>query len=536
MDGFGEIPETERSTLLIYDRSPRAARWFARACAVMAVLVTAPLAPALPARAESRDRPGVQEEEPVPGTSVPVLAKREDPAAGEALKQPPAVAWPRAGAVELEPGGPEKTAGGSLGVRLDKAPGRVRLEVLDRAPGQQVQASARAGAQGTGGAETPASELVLRVSPGKGVAARGGKARVRLDYSGFRHAFGGDYAARLRLVELPGCAEDCATPEPVPAENDVRTATLTADVDLSTTRLYALTSTAAGPSGDYRATSLAPSAKWSVGPQSGDFSWSYPMRVPPAIGGDEPAVNLNYSSQSVDGRTSATNNQASWAGEGFDLTPGGYIERRYKACTADGRKTGDLCWDHDNATLVLNGSAVELVKGANGWRLKRDDGTRIEQLTGAANGDDDGEHWRVTGTDGTQYVFGLNRLPGWSSGKPETRSAWTAPVFGNEAGEPCHNSVAENAWCQQAWRWNLDSSTDRHGNTITYWYETEQNHYGRGEHPSGAPRTSAAATWPGSTTATAPASCSPGSRPPAWCSPWPSAACPAGPSPATRHS
>ncbi|MER7425553.1 RHS repeat-associated core domain-containing protein [Nonomuraea rubra] len=483
MDGFGEIPETERSTLLIYDRSPRAARWFARACAVMAVLVTAPLAPALPARAESRDRPGVQEEEPVPGTSVPVLAKREDPAAGEALKQPPAVAWPRAGAVELEPGGPEKTAGGSLGVRLDKAPGRVRLEVLDRAPGQQVQASARAGAQGTGGAETPASELVLRVSPGKGVAARGGKARVRLDYSGFRHAFGGDYAARLRLVELPGCAEDCATPEPVPAENDVRTATLTADVDLSTTRLYALTSTAAGPSGDYRATSLAPSAKWSVGPQSGDFSWSYPMRVPPAIGGDEPAVNLNYSSQSVDGRTSATNNQASWAGEGFDLTPGGYIERRYKACTADGRKTGDLCWDHDNATLVLNGSAVELVKGANGWRLKRDDGTRIEQLTGAANGDDDGEHWRVTGTDGTQYVFGLNRLPGWSSGKPETRSAWTAPVFGNEAGEPCHNSVAENAWCQQAWRWNLDSSTDRHGNTITYWYETEQNHYGRGEHP-----------------------------------------------------
>ncbi|WP_157549342.1 hypothetical protein [Nonomuraea candida] len=138
------------------------------------------------------------------------------------------------------------------------------------------------------------------------------------------------------------------------------------------------------------------------------------MRTPPSLGGDEPELSLAYSSQSLDGRTAATNNQASWAGDGFELSPGGYIERRYKSCTLDGKKTGDLCWDQDNAVLSLGGSSIELIKDATTkqWRPKRDDGTRVEALTGAANGDNNGEHWRVTTADGTQYTFGLNRLPG----------------------------------------------------------------------------------------------------------------------------
>ncbi|MFC4009048.1 RHS repeat domain-containing protein [Nonomuraea purpurea] len=479
MDVSEEFPETGRSNLLIYDFHPRLARWFARSCAALTVLVTVPLAPALPAEAARRERPGVQREEPVPGVSVPVLPKREDPAAKRALSAAPAVTWPRAGAVELAPGSSGKVAPGSLSVRVDapsdraEPPEQVKLEVLERAKSASVPG------------------VVLRVSPGR-AATRGGKARLRMDYSGFRHAFGGDYAARLRLVKLPDCAleaaaRDCPAPEPVRAENDVRAGTLTADVDVAAAegRLYGLTSAPASASGDYKATPLAASATWAVGPQSGDFSWNYPMRVPPAIGGDEPTVSLGYSSQSVDGRTSATNNQASWAGEGFDLTPGGYIERRYKSCSADGKQTGDLCWDHENATLVLNGSANELIKDSAGgkWRLKRDDGTRVEQLFGTANGDDNGEHWRVTTLDGTQYTFGLNRLPGWANGKPETASAWTVPVFGNEAGEPCHNAVAADAWCQQGWRWNLDLVSDRHGNATTYWYERERNHYGRDGKP-----------------------------------------------------
>ncbi|MFC6679452.1 RHS repeat domain-containing protein [Nonomuraea ferruginea] len=496
-----EIPDYERSTFLIFEWFPRKFRWFARSCAAMAIVVVVPLVYAMPAEAERRERPEVQKEEPVPGRPVAVLPKAEDVTAEKALKAAPSVAWPKPGTAEFapaasrpergkaepgkaeqgkaaaEPGAGEKAwvKAGSLPVRVEAPasgraqapPERVRVEVLDRAKTPGVQG------------------VPLRLSRGQG-ATRGGPARVELDYSGFRHAFGGDYADRLKLVKLPDCAgAACPEPEPVPAENDVKAGVLTAEVNVEGAQLYALTATASGASGDYSATSLAPSAKWSVGPQSGDFSWNHPMRVPPSIGGEEPVISLGYSSQSVDGRTSSTNNQVSWAGEGFDLTSGGYIERRYKSCTADGKKTGDLCWDHENATLMLNGSAVELVKDATTkqWRPKRDDGTRIELLTGATNGDNDGEYWRLTTTDGTQYHFGLNRLPGWTTGKPETKSAWTVPVFGNESGEPCHNSTPANAWCQQAWRWNLDYSADRHGNALTYWYETERNHYGRNEKP-----------------------------------------------------
>ncbi|MFI7453533.1 RHS repeat-associated core domain-containing protein [Nonomuraea sp. NPDC049714] len=476
-----DLPEPDRSTFLIFEWYPRKFRWFVRACAAIAVLIVVPLVYAMPAQAAPRERPEVQKEEPVPGKPVPVLPKAKDAAAERALKAAPAVAWPKPGTAEVTPGGAKA---GSLPVslaapenaearRAQPPPERVKVEILDRA-------------------KTPAVDgVALRLSQGQD-AGRGGRAQVELDYSGFRQAFGGDYAARLELVELPDCAltdtgASCPEPKPVPAENDVKAGTLTADVEVaaSGSRLYALTAAASGASGDYSATSLAPSSKWSVGPQSGDFSWNHPMRAPPSIGGEEPVISLNYSSQSVDGRTSATNNQVSWAGEGFDLTPGGYVERRYKSCMADGRKTGDLCWDHDNATLMLNGSAVELVKDATtkAWRPKRDDGTRIELLTGATNGDNNGEYWRLTTTDGTQYHFGLNRLPGWASGKPETKSAWTVPVFGNEAGEPCHDSTPANAWCQQAWRWNLDYSVDRHGNATTHWYATETNHYGRNEKP-----------------------------------------------------
>ena len=78
--------------------------------------------------------------------------------------------------------------------------------------------------------------------------------------------------------------------------------------------------------GTDKATPLAPSASWTVSPQTGDFTWSYPLRVPPSPGGLDPKLGLSYSSAGVDGRTSATNNQASWIGDGWDLSAG-FIER-----------------------------------------------------------------------------------------------------------------------------------------------------------------------------------------------------------------
>src|SRR5262249_26011052 len=157
----------------------------------------------------------------------------------------------------------------------------------------------------------------------------------------------------------------------------------------------------------------------------------------------------------------------STVGEGFDYWPGA-IMRTYKPCTDDGQSNvGDLCWGGDNATLSLAGHAGELIQATTSpdiWRLKDDDGTRVERLTGAANGDNDGEYWRVTTVEGTQYYLGLNRLPGWSSGKPETGSAWSVPVFGNNAGDPCHQSTYAASFCSQTYQWNVDYVVDPHGN------------------------------------------------------------------------
>src|SRR5690606_3174420 len=172
------------------------------------------------------------------------------------------------------------------------------------------------------------------------------------------------------------------------------------------------------------------SSSWSAGGSSGAFNFSYPLVMPPSPGGKAPNVSLQYSSASLDGRTSTTNNQASVVGDGWELSAGGYIERQYKACSQDlngnqgTRETGDLWWASDNATMMLGGVSTELVRDEDTgrWRPKSDDGSRIERLFGADNGDNNGEYWKVTTKDGTQYFLGVNRMPGWQEGDPETSS------------------------------------------------------------------------------------------------------------------
>ncbi|MCG5437182.1 RHS repeat domain-containing protein [Micromonospora foliorum] len=350
----------------------------------------------------------------------------------------------------------------------------VRVEVLDRA------AAARRGPAG----------LLLRLSRTDQKTRDLG---VSVDYSGFRSAFGGDYGARLRLVRVPECAATegvgCGRAQSVATRNNARAGTLSAQVSDG---LYAVTAGAAGSTGSYGPTSLAPSATWQVGLQSGDFNWSYPMQVP-SVPGIEPDLGLNYSSGAVDGKTASTNNQPSWIGEGFDLQPG-FIERSYKACAEDGQTgVNDQCWETENAVVSLPGVSGELVRDQSTgvWRAEEDDGWRIERLTGAVNGDegsatpnDRGEHWKLTAQDGTQYFFGLNRLPGWSSGRGETNSTYTVPVFGNEANEPCHGATFAESWCQQAYRWNLDYVVDPHGDAMAYYYDREINQYGRNKTPT----------------------------------------------------
>ncbi|MGW4211690.1 RHS repeat domain-containing protein, partial [Lentzea sp. NPDC004789] len=447
--------------------------------------------------------PELQEDKSVATTDVPRLRGRPvDQAAKAAVTKPDSVSWPGESQTEVEVRGGAAAKAGLVSLQSTEnvaaQPTKVRVNVKGQ------DAAKKLGLNG----------VVLTVADAGGAA--NSPVKVDVNYQSFASAFGGDYASRLRLVSLPACSlstpdkPECRRMTPVPgAKNDRRAGKVSADVTpdasasstsaqraATTPTVLAVAAAPSGGNGTFTATSLAPAGSWNVGGSSGDFTYGYPLRVPPAISGAAPKISLGYSSQSVDGRTSSTNNQASIVGDGWDVSPGGFIERQFKPCGLDlggnngQTKTGDQCWAGDNISISLVGVSGQLIKnkdlvdGKEVWRAKNDDGARIEHLFGAVNGDNDGEHWKVTTTDGTQYFLGLNRLPGWTSGKPETQSAWTEPVFGNNAGEPCNAGTFDASWCQQAYRWNLDYSVDPHGNVTTYYYEPEINYYGRNADPA----------------------------------------------------
>jgi RHS repeat-associated protein len=206
--------------------------------------------------------------------------------------------------------------------------------------------------------------------------------------------------------------------------------------------------------------------------------------VPTAPGGLTPKVELDYNSQSQDGLTSSTNNQASWVGDGFDYSPG-FVERSYQSCHQNPTgttKTQDNCWsDNNTITLSLDGKTSTLVKDdtTGAWHPESDANERVQYKTGAVNGAQNGEYWVVTTDDGTQYYFGQNQLQGYASGDAATNSVWTEPVYATSSGQPCYNATFANSWCQQAYRWNLDYVVDPHQDAIAYYYTTETNYYAR---------------------------------------------------------
>ncbi|MFE2719241.1 polymorphic toxin-type HINT domain-containing protein [Streptomyces mirabilis] len=343
-----------------------------------------------------------------------------------------------------------------------------------------------------------------RTSPGSG------KVALRVDDSSFRYAFGGDFASRLHLVQLPACALTTPKLARCQAQTAVRTvpgAPLSAQVAIpgpsvaasgavgsapsvtaSSGAMVVLAATAgtSGSSGDYSATSLAPGGSWSTSGNTGAFTYSYPIAVPPTLGGAAPNVDLSYSSASQDARTEGTNNQSSWLGDGWSSTDS-YVERTYKSCDDDSssgapKNDGDECWAGQILTLSLNGTSTDIVydDATKTFRPADDNSTtKIEDLSNGTNGTKNGEYFKVT-EGGVQYFFGLNRLPGWSSGKDETKSVWTVPVYHAHSGvSDCPDSTDFAATsCVLGYRFNLDYAVDLHGNATAWYYTPESGYYG----------------------------------------------------------
>lgn len=376
------------------------------------------------------------------------------------------------------------------------APGQVRVEVVSH------EESLRAG-----------YPVAVRLSSAD---SGGGRIRVTLSYAAFRDAYGADWDNRLTLVQVTPCAlstpaiPKCSQATPLATVNDYRSATVSADVDISkvtqtrvlspkqaalegapeatvTSEPVVVGIMAGGSSdiGDYTKTDYHPDFSWQAGSNSGDFSLSYPITTPPVPAALAPEVTLSYSSGNVDGQTVGVNVQPFW-GEGWNYSPG-YVERAYRSCkdeVANSPKytitTSDNCFRLPNARMLLGGKSVELILGNDGvWRAENDDVAKVELLTGGTGtGLYNNERWKVSTVDGSVYYFGLTRLPGWTTGDRETNSALGEPVYSNHNGDPCIDAQGvgwTTSWCQMAYRWNLDYVVDRNGNTMSFWYTKETN-------------------------------------------------------------
>ncbi|MGW2556296.1 ricin-type beta-trefoil lectin domain protein [Streptomyces sp. NPDC001635] len=304
-----------------------------------------------------------------------------------------------------------------------------------------------------------------------------------------------------------------SSPSPAPVRGEdspqpmsVRTALLTANTAAETTAL-AVTSGTSGSQGDYGATTLSAAGTWQAS-ATGSFTYAYPISVPPAIGGNAPSVGLSYDSQTVDGETTARNSQASGVGDGWSYQIG-FVERQYRSCgsllDSDGKKllkgSGDKCWGGDNATLSFGSHSGALVPDGvdssvageiKQWRLQGDDGTLVQELSGAANGLHDGVYYRVLTSDGTAAYFGADHSPsgaGTEATMPSnpaddsTHSAWGVPVLHPRSSDPCYDSAKGKASkCDkpEGWRWNLDFVVSPTGFVQRYDYSTESNYYDLG--------------------------------------------------------
>ncbi|MDQ0305496.1 RHS repeat-associated protein [Kitasatospora herbaricolor] len=461
---------------------------------------------------------------PVPARAVatPPKASVKQERATADLGTVDAVNGARAGGLPVWASSPPKSPSDTA-----KTPRSVTVEQAD---------GAKAGAAGVSGLlfSLTATGTTLDNSPANSAAPTGAATapvKIAVDVAALNAQSDGGFASRGRLVTLPACAlttpqvPSCLVRTPVATTYDAPTNRLVADIDLSIAPedavvpsvgaakssftadapiapavapgfapvLLAAENDGSGPGGAYTATALSSSSNWAAGNSSGAMTYSYSVETPPALAGPEPDLTLGYNSSSVDGKTSATNSQASWVGDGWDFNPG-FIERTFKPCSKDGiTKSGDLCWGGYNATLSLGSHSGELVresstaaasdKDTGVWHLQGDDGTKVEFGGDAANGSYNGAYAKVTDTSGTVYYFGLNHLPGGDKTDPETKSASYVPVYSPQAADPCYSSatgLASTCPLPMWQRLSLDYVVDTHGNLTTYTWAPEENWYARG--------------------------------------------------------
>ncbi len=196
---------------------------------------------------------------------------------------------------------------------------------------------------------------------------------------GFAGAYGGDWACRLRLVQLPPCAPDHARREGLrPGRRRARWTPRTSFATplprrpTSPSRRRGRPDAAggrpptppAGPNGDYTATSLSPASTWQVSQQTGALLVEVPDQEPARASADRrPRWRWPTPSQAVDGQTWGPEQAGARGSATGGICGPASSSGRTKSCLEDTKavggkdpnntenKTGDQCWWKPNATM-----------------------------------------------------------------------------------------------------------------------------------------------------------------------------------------
>ncbi|MGH1488558.1 MAG: carboxypeptidase regulatory-like domain-containing protein [Acidimicrobiales bacterium] len=344
---------------------------------------------------------------------------------------------------------------------------------------------------------------------------------VGFDIDPMQFQGGADVLGRLRLVRHSGCFESdggltCELVQPLPSKMDLTTGQLVASMDervlapaaaeimaarsragLTSVDLtvdpgltfVALADGPVSPAGDFRATQVESLSVYEVATYTGSAEATYTVPTPDAAAGPTPSVSFTYSSSSIDGMNSASNNQSGPIGLGWTLMAGGSITRQFGTCNrlADGTAPQDKCptgpWDdldEERFSITLNGVSSKLVRvSGNEFRLLNDPMWRVFRRLGqSSHGFDGNESWEVQTPDGTRWLFGTTK-----------KTARNVPVFfQSEFGDrPPGCTVAEdpNRICDMVYQWDLERGVDTLGNTAQFDYLQETNYYNaRGLGPS----------------------------------------------------
>ncbi|MEW5986447.1 MAG: RHS repeat-associated core domain-containing protein [Chloroflexota bacterium] len=195
---------------------------------------------------------------------------------------------------------------------------------------------------------------------------------------------------------------------------------------------------------------------------SGAASYSYPIPVPPGVGGLAPSLALSYGSRGVDGMVfpvMSTGFGAGWALPQAEIVNGNAARMYSPLCGGVG------CPGFDNwrLTLVLNGAtyhlqADELENGRHGvYVALGDPSLRIEYVDDLGAPNVTGEYWEVRTADGTLYRFGYNE--------------WAEQVVGPVSA--FHNVAQPRSDSMSVASWKLDSVEDVYGHRVEYFYKSK---------------------------------------------------------------